>query len=46
MLIIVYIAETYEEHCQKSNVNVFARIVNGNKGEFETMLVQCSVVCR
>ena len=37
MLIVVYIAETYLEHSQTSNLDLFVKIINGYKGEFKTL---------
>ena len=37
MLIVVYIAETYLESSQTSNLDLFVEIINGYKGEFKTL---------
>ena len=37
MLIVLKIAEAYSEPCQTSEMNLFAKITNGYKGEFKTL---------
>ena len=37
MLIVAEIAEAYSEPCQTSKMNLFAKIINGYKGEFKTL---------